>query len=84
MLEKIEDGAMVFLADGAEGVGAVRRVSRNGIVVYVEGAGEFSMPQSVILRVHDQKVMLDVRAVGKDFLNAVKHVGDLEDPALVG
>ena len=84
MLEKIEDGAMVFLVNGAEGVGAVRRVSKSGIVVYVEGAGEFAIPASVILRVHDQKVMLDVHTVGKDFLNAVKHVGDLEDPALVG
>ena len=84
MLEKIEDGAMVFLVDGAEGVGAVRRVSSRGIVVYVEGAGEFPIPEGAVLRVHDKKVMLDVRAVGNDFLKAVKHVGDLEDPALVG
>jgi hypothetical protein len=84
MSEMIETGLMVFLAEGKEGIGAVREISADHIVVYVENSGEFNVPRSAIRRVHDGKVMLDPRQVDKALLTAVGHVHDSEDPRLVG
>ena len=39
MTQTIEAGFMAFLAEGHEGIGAVRDVSAGKIVVYVENAG---------------------------------------------
>ena len=45
MLEQIQEGFEVFLADGEHAFGAVRQVAphgRNELTVYVENAGDFS------------------------------------------
>ena len=46
MNERIEPDLMAFLADGQEGIGAVRRIEGDTIIVYVENAGEFEVPNS--------------------------------------
>lgn len=84
MNEPIETGLMVFLAEGKEGIGAVRETAPDHIVVYVENAGEFTVPRAAVRRVHDGKVMLDPRQLDKALLTAVGHVHDSEDPRLVG
>jgi len=84
MNEPIETGLMVFLSEGKEGIGAVRETTPDHIVVYVENAGEFTVPRSAIRRVHDGKVILDPHQVDKALLTAVGHVHDSEDPRLVG
>ena len=84
MVEQIAAGFMVFLVDGAEGVGAVRRVLRDGIVVYVEKFGEFTVLADAISDVHSQKVLLKPAALDRNFLDAIKHSQDSEDPKLVG
>ena len=84
MNEKIETGFMAFLAEGKEGIGAVRGVSPDSIVIYVENAGEFIVPRSAVRKVHDKKVMLNPRALDKDLLDALGHVHDREDPKLTG
>ena len=84
MKERIETGYMAFLAEGKEGIGAVRGVSPDAIVLYVENAGEFIVPMNAVRKVHDQKVMLDPRRLDKALLDAVGHVHDREDPKLVG
>jgi hypothetical protein len=84
MAKRVEEGFMVFIADGAEGIGAVRSVSDKAILVYVENAGEFSVPVSAIRDVHSDKVMLDPRRLDDTFLAAVGHAHDREDPSVAG
>jgi hypothetical protein len=84
MNEPIEQGYMAFIAEGKEGIGAVRGVSTDSIVIYVENAGEFIVPRSAVKKVHDKKVMLNPRALDKALLDAIGHVHDREDPNLTG
>ncbi len=84
MSERIEQGFMAFLAEGKEGIGAVRGVSPDSIILFIENAGEFIVPMAAVKSVHDQKVMLNPRMLDKALLDAVGHVHDSEDPRLVG
>jgi hypothetical protein len=84
MSKEVEEGFMAFIADGAEGIGSVRHVEDKDIVIYVENAGEFTVPKTAIIDVHSQKVMLDPRQLSKVFLRAVGHVHDGEDPETAG
>jgi len=84
MNEPIELGYMAFVAEGSEGIGAVRGVSPDHVVIYVENAGEFIVPMTAVRKVHDQKVMLNPRLLDKALLSAIGHVHDSEDPKLVG
>ena len=84
MNEKIETGFMAFLAEGQEGIGAVRAVAPDHIVVYIENGGEFKVARLAVRRVHDNKVILDPRKLDKALLTALDHSHDSEDPKLVG
>ncbi|MFN3623521.1 MAG: hypothetical protein ACK4TP_05595 [Hyphomicrobium sp.] len=84
MTETIQTGYMVFLAEGQEGIGAVRETSPDHIIVYVENGGEFPVSRSAVRRVHDGKVILDPHKVDKTLLTAVGHAHDSEDPRLAG
>src|ERR1043166_3537706 len=44
MRETIEVGYQTFVSDGGEEFGAIREISPDGLVVYVENAGEFPCP----------------------------------------
>jgi hypothetical protein len=81
---RIEPGFMAFLAEGREGIGAVRSKTSGHIVIYVENAGEFVVPMSAVRAVHDQKVMLDPDVLDNALLKALGHAHDREDPNLVG
>jgi hypothetical protein len=84
MTEPIEPGFMAFVAEGREGIGAVREVARDHIVIYVENGGEFKVPKSAVRKVHDEKVILDPKQLDKSLLSALGHAHDSEDPKLVG
>ena len=84
MTDQIEIGQMAFVAEGSEGIGAVRRVLGDHLVIYVENGGEFTVSKSAIRSVHDQKIILDAKKLHKDLLTAIGHVHDREDPDLVG
>jgi hypothetical protein len=84
MNEKIEQGFMAFLAEGKEGIGGVRAVADDHIVVYIENGGEFKVARSAIRKVHDDKVILDPGKLDKALLTALGHTHDREDPKLVG
>ena len=84
MQSQIQRGDMVFLAEGEEGIGAVRDIQPDGLSVYVENFGEFWIPASAVTSAHDQKVMLDRSKAGEKLLRAVAHAHDREDPRLVG
>ncbi len=84
MNERIEKGFMAFVAEGSAGIGAVRGVAPDRLVIYVENAGEFIVPMTAVTSVHDQKVMLSPRHLDKALLDAIGHVHDSEDPGLAG
>lgn len=84
MIEKVEVGFMAFLADGAEGIGAVRAVTRASITLYVENFGEIAVPASAITDVHSSKVMLDESQLAPALRTAIQRRGNAEDPQLVG
>jgi len=78
---KIDDP--VFISDGADPIGAVRRLLPNGrqeLVVYVENAGDFFVPFSAIKAVHFGKVILEVGALDEKMRRAIGHSHDAEDP----
>lgn len=82
MHEVIEEGFMVFVADGDEGIGSVREIhpDRAELVVYVENAGDFVVPLSAVDTVHSQKVMLDCDRLEPRLREAIEHARDAEDP----
>ena len=84
MNEPIEVGFMAFLAEGREGIGAIRAIADDHVVIYVENGGEFVIPRSAIRSVHDDKVILDAHHLDTRLLDAIGHAHDREDPKLVG
>lgn len=83
-MSPIETGYMVFLKEGSEGIGAVRAVHADSFLLYVENAGEFSVPLTAVRRVHDGKVLINAGMLEARLVAAVRHAHDAEDPKLVG
>ena len=82
MRETIEAGYQTFVSDGGEEFGAVREVSRNGLVIYVENAGEFNVPLEAVQAVHSKKVILDCKKLDQSLRRAIGHAHDAEVPGL--
>jgi hypothetical protein len=82
MEEPIEVGYQVFISDGGEEIGAVRRVASAGdrIVVYIENAGDCEIPSEAIASVHSQKVILRWDKLPPDIQDAIRHAHDAELP----
>ncbi|HEY4115760.1 MAG TPA: hypothetical protein VGM17_17015 [Rhizomicrobium sp.] len=76
--EKIREGFDVFVHDAGESFGAVREVKDGAIVVYVENAGDFTIPFSAVKDVHDEKVILDGGKLDHDLREAIGHAHDDE------
>jgi hypothetical protein len=82
-IETIGLGFQVYAKEGGEEFGAVRAVRPGGraeLVVYVENAGDFSVPFHAITAVHDGKVILDMSAVESALREAVRHAHERELP----
>ena len=69
----------VFAREGATGVGAVREVFADHIVVYFEGLGDQRIVESQIASVHDGKVVLNVSALSDEVQAAIAKAHDAED-----
>ncbi|HEY4556383.1 MAG TPA: hypothetical protein VIG68_08125 [Lysobacter sp.] len=80
MQERIEVGQMVFVTDGAMGVGAVRETRGEEIVVNIQNAGDFVLPVSAVRDVHSGKVLLDLERLQPEVVEALRHVHDAEAP----
>ncbi len=70
----------VFAREGATGVGAVREVFADHIVVYFEGFGDQRIVANQIASVHDGKVLLNVGALPADVQAAIASAHNAEDP----
>ena len=79
-MHQVEVGYQTFVADGESEFGAVREVSHDGLVVYVENAGEFIVPWDAVRDVHFQKVILDCDKLDPDLRTAIGHAHDAEAP----
>ena len=83
--EQIREGFDVFVHDGDKAVGAVRRVSTHGraeLVVYVENAGDFTVPLTAVTAVESGKVILDCGKLEHRLRKAIGHAHDGEDPRI--
>lgn len=80
--QPIEQGFMVFAAEGENGIGSVRQVREQApeLVVYIENAGDFDLPLSAVRSVHDDKVLLDCDRLDAPLRKAVTHARDSEYP----
>ena len=79
-MQRIEVGYQAFVSDGGEEFGAVREVSPDGLVVYVENAGDFEVPWNAVRDVHYQKVILDCEKLDARLRAAIRHAHDAEAP----
>jgi len=82
MRETIEVGYQAFVTDGDDEFGAVRDVSPDGLVVYVENAGEFRVPLDAVKAVHSQKVIFECGKLDRRLRRAIGHAHDAEVPGL--
>ena len=82
MHEQIEIGYQAFASDGGEEFGAIREISPEGIIVYVEIAGDFRVPLDAVKAVHHQKVVFDCDKLDDRLRRAIGHAHDAEVPGL--
>jgi len=82
MAEKIQEGFDVFVHDGDKAVGAVRQIREDGIVVYIENAGDFEVPLSAIMDAHSEKVILDSCKLDVRLKEAIRRAHSGEDPRI--
>ncbi len=80
--ESIEEGALVFVADGEDGVGSVRRLlpDEDALLVYIENAGDFVIPARGVKAVHSGKVILDLDHLSRPVLEAIGNARRSEYP----
>ncbi|WP_445146640.1 hypothetical protein [Dyella sp. Tek66A03] len=82
MAETIEEGALVFVADGEDGIGSVRKVmaDESTLVVYIENGGDFVIPRAAVRAVHSGKVILDLDKLSRPVLEAIGNARKSEYP----
>lgn len=83
MEEKIEVGFQAFLSDSDEEFGAVREVAPGGrpeVVIYVENAGDFTVPINAVEAVHSEKVIFNCARLDRRLRQAIGHAHDAEKP----
>ena len=74
-------GDQLFLEEGGEEIGAVRKVAPDHLVVYVEAAGDFVIPGDWVRAAHDGKVVLDPMKVDEKLLVAAAAAHESESDA---
>jgi hypothetical protein len=67
----VEVGDQVFLHEDGEAFGAVRHIHSRDLVVYIEGAGDFTVPAVAVTAVHDGKIVLDERELEEPLRTAI-------------
>lgn len=82
MRDEIEVGYQAFVSDGGEEFGAIRALTKNGLVVYVENAGDFEVPRSAVRSVHSKKVIFECGKLDASLRRAIGHAHDAEVPGL--
>ena len=81
-MNPIREDYAVFVHDGDKQFGAVRHVSAQEIRIYVENAGDFTVPLSAVKEVEDDRVVLDCARLDMDLRKAIGHAHSGEDPRI--
>jgi hypothetical protein len=68
----------VFLEEGGEEIGAVRKVAKDHLVVYIENNGDFEVAGPAVRAAHDGKVILDAAQLAPELLKALEKVHSKE------
>lgn len=68
----------VFPAEGTVGIGGVRRVNRESLLVHLENYGEAEISRDQIKSAHDGKVILDLTKLPHELLTAIGHAHEIE------
>ncbi len=71
-------GDHVFFEEGGEEIGAVRRVERDHLIVYIEAAGDFVVRGPEVKAVHYGKVVLSPDLVDPRLLEAARSAHERE------
>jgi hypothetical protein len=74
-------GDQVYLGEADEAFGSVRLVHASSLVVYVEGAGDFTVPVQAVKSVHDGKVVLHSDRLEPALQVAISRAHAKEEPA---
>ena len=82
MAEAIQEGFDVFIHDGGKAFGAVRQVHDKSVVIYVENAGDFTVPVSAIKEVEAEKVVLESTKLEPKLREAIRRAHQGEDPRI--
>lgn len=75
---EVSVGDHVFLEEGGEEVGAVRKVERDHLVVYIEAAGDFIVRGPEVQAAHYGKVILSPEKVDPRLLAAAQSAHERE------
>jgi hypothetical protein len=81
MADNIREGDQLFLRDGGDPIGAVRKVhvKERELLVNIENAGDFLVRADAISAVHSRKVILAFDRLDRELKDAVRHAHDAED-----
>jgi ribosomal protein L24 len=77
---RIEAGDDVFVHDGEHAIGAVRHINARELVVYVENAGDFTVPRTAVVEVEEGKIVLNCGKLDESLRRAIGHAHAAEDP----
>lgn len=77
---QVSVGDQVYLEDGGDEIGAVRRVARDHLVIYIEGAGDFTIQGPAVRAAHAGKIVLEPANLDAKVLEAARlaHEGETE------
>ena len=81
-LNAIAVGYQAYLEEGEDPFGAVREVRGDGVTVYIENGGDFTVDPAAVRSVHDGKIVLDRGRLDGAILRAIRHAHDREEPGL--
>ncbi len=76
---EVKVGSQVYLDEGGEEIGAVREVARDYLVIYVEGAGDFTIRGPEVRAAHDGKLVLDPTKLEPRLLEAARRAHEREE-----
>ena len=72
-------GDHVFLEEGGEEIGAVRKIERDHLIVYIEAAGDFIVRGPEVKAIHYGKVVLEAGKVDPRLLEAARSAHEREN-----
>jgi hypothetical protein len=78
----VQEGFDVFVHDGDKAIGAVRKVTPHALVIYVENAGDFTVPLTAVAEVDDDKVVLNRGKLELRLKQAIGRAHQGEDPTI--